>query len=654
MDSADWQFAKEILAEALKRDASQREAYVRERCHNPDLAEEIVTLLVSYSGSDFLNRDALIAEFAEDIDDLEPGTRVGPYVIVDEIGRGGMGKVFLGSDPRLRRKVALKCVLRSLAGSGERRLRILHEARAAARVTHPNVATIHDVVEHEGAAFIVMEYLEGESLAARMRRGRLPIDRVVDIGRQLASALTAAHAKGVVHRDLKPGNIHIGPESAVKVLDFGIANAGRSSDTVGSSASTGRAAAQPATRTPQPGTPPYMSPEQLLGRAVDERSDLYSLGVVLFEMATGRRPFREHEAQDLVLAVTRGPAPRADAADAAVPKALADVIAKALEPDVVARYQSAAELGVALADVDALLQRKGSGGSELIRQRLTRLGAGMLMAPLALVSLGFMTSRTFNITLARTGPFSAFADDSLVDYFYWGLRSVVAPLVYVIAATVLVAAVRFLLRLLELSAPFERLLARVRACAAVASARLHLDDPVVLAQALATLGIIAIALVFWWFNDLNRAWAAGYVNESPPEWFRPLNPQNPARGYYRIVLTLMTFAFSVGLAKVIAIRRRRTATTGFSSLVLLAAVVAAMIALADLPYRLFNHSERERVDYGGARCYDLGQAGDQILVYCPAAEPPRNRVVMRSDPALHRLGIVESVFTLQPSSRTGQ
>src|SRR5207302_10096770 len=137
-------------------------AFVRARCSDPQLASEITALLTNYTNeSDFLNQPPPLDDLDGDSDDLEPGTRVGPYVIVDTIGRGGMGQVFLGSDPRLRRKVALKCVLRSLAGSGERRLRILHEARAAARVTHPNVATIHDVVEHDGAAFIVMEYVEG-------------------------------------------------------------------------------------------------------------------------------------------------------------------------------------------------------------------------------------------------------------------------------------------------------------------------------------------------------------------------------------------------------------------------------------------------------------------------------------------------------------
>jgi serine/threonine protein kinase len=169
MNPASWEQAKDVITEALKRAPVEREQFVRERCANSALAGEIITLLAAYSdGADFL------ADPAEDEhEELEPGTRVGPYIIIDSIGRGGMGHVFLGSDPRLRRKVALKCVIRSIAGSGERRLRILHEARAAASVVHPNVATIHDVVEHENRAFIVMEYVEGESLAA-LKRERLP------------------------------------------------------------------------------------------------------------------------------------------------------------------------------------------------------------------------------------------------------------------------------------------------------------------------------------------------------------------------------------------------------------------------------------------------------------------------------------------------
>src|SRR5437667_1497020 len=165
------------------------------------------------------------ADEIDELADVQPGRRFGPYVIVDRLGRGGMGQVFLSSDTRLRRKVALKCLIASRVSADARRARILREARAAAGISHRNVATIHDVIEHDGRAFIVMEYVEGESLAARLKRERLPIDAVIAIGRQLVAALAAAHASGVIHRDLKPANIQLLPDGTVKVLHFGVAKA---------------------------------------------------------------------------------------------------------------------------------------------------------------------------------------------------------------------------------------------------------------------------------------------------------------------------------------------------------------------------------------------------------------------------------------------
>jgi serine/threonine protein kinase len=161
---------------------------------------------------------------SDELADLNPGSTVGPYVILDRLGRGGMGQVFLANDSRLRRKVALKCLL-SRRNARDLRSQILREARAAARITHPNVAAVHDVIEHGARVFIVMEYVEGETLSARLRRGRLPIGTVIAIGRQLASALGAAHARGVVHRDLKPANIQVALDGSVKVVDFGVAAA---------------------------------------------------------------------------------------------------------------------------------------------------------------------------------------------------------------------------------------------------------------------------------------------------------------------------------------------------------------------------------------------------------------------------------------------
>jgi TolB-like protein/Flp pilus assembly protein TadD len=256
-----------------------------------------------------------------------------------------MGDVYLGRDTRLNRKVALKCVRKPRAGGETLEASILHEARAAARISHANVATIHDVIEQDARAYIVMEFVEGESLAARLRRGRLPLEDAIDIGRQLASALMAAHAEGVVHRDLKPANVQITPAGSAKVLDFGLAHARR--PMLSPSAVTVSAESQTDPQGPRAGTPAYMAPEQMLGATADERADIYSLGVVLFELATGKRPYEHVDSIELVQAPA-SLAPRADAVDPAVPSALADVIARALQCNPHERYQSASVLHDAL------------------------------------------------------------------------------------------------------------------------------------------------------------------------------------------------------------------------------------------------------------------------------------------------------------------
>ena len=207
-------------------------------------------------------------------------------------GPEGMGEVYLGHDSRLQRKVALKSLTAPTGADADRREQILLEARAAARLNHPGIAAVYDVVEQGDRAYIVMEYVEGETLAARLAQGPLPMDRVFAIGRELAAALAAAHAGGVVHHDLKPANIQLTPSGAAKVLDFGVARV-----------TTPTAMPTETTRSVIPvlspgdgrsGTLVYMAPEQLLNKPVDARSDIYSLGVVLFEMATGQRPFQRH------------------------------------------------------------------------------------------------------------------------------------------------------------------------------------------------------------------------------------------------------------------------------------------------------------------------------------------------------------------------
>jgi len=348
VDATTWKKAKELLDEALNLRPDDREAFLRERCPDPSVQSEIRSLLRHHEEApEFLEQAPSLDEI--DAEDVTPGTHVGPYVVLDRIGRGGMGEVFLGTDPRLQRQIALKRLVR--APAKDLLSRILNEARAAARVTHPNVAAVYDVVEHNGRAFIVMEHVAGESLAALLKRDRLALARVAQIGRQLAVALAAAHAKGIIHRDLKPANIQVTTDGSIKVLDFGVASAAWDPAATTQHPFTTDAVQTPQRddRGPQPGTPSYMAPEQLLDRGVDERSDVYSLGVVLYEMTAGRRPYVSTTSRDLIAAMAAGTLPSPESLRPDVSPALSAVIRRALEQDPGLRFQSALEMDTALA-----------------------------------------------------------------------------------------------------------------------------------------------------------------------------------------------------------------------------------------------------------------------------------------------------------------
>jgi serine/threonine-protein kinase len=269
-------------------------------------------------------------------------------MLMERLGSGGMGEVYLGLDTRLDRKVALKC-LHASDQENEQQARLIHEARAAAQINHTNVATIHDVIDQGTRTYIVMEYVEGESLAARMRRGRVPLGEGLSIGRQLLSALAAAHAVRVIHRDLKPANIQLTRAGVAKILDFGIARA-TPPVVMSPSATTQSTESETDQKGRRAGTPAYMAPEQMIGGPSDRRTDLYSLGVVLFELATGRRPYEHVDPIELArMPVTL--APRANDVDSGVPPRLADALETALKCDPKLRFQSAAEFDDALAAV---------------------------------------------------------------------------------------------------------------------------------------------------------------------------------------------------------------------------------------------------------------------------------------------------------------
>src|SRR5205085_9902484 len=219
---------------------------------------------------------------------LSAGTRLGPYEILAALGAGGMGEVYRARDTRLERTVAIKVLPTHLSSNPDLKMRFEREAKAISSLSHPHICTLHDVGHQDGIDFLVMEFLEGETLAARLEKGALPLKQALEYGIQIAEALDKAHKSGIVHRDLKPGNIML-TKSGAKLLDFGLAKPAP----MLSSSPTAVTASKPLTGEGMiVGTYQYMAPEQVQGQAADARTDIFALGAVLYEMISGRRAFQ--------------------------------------------------------------------------------------------------------------------------------------------------------------------------------------------------------------------------------------------------------------------------------------------------------------------------------------------------------------------------
>jgi len=284
-----WARMRELFDEARAIPAVQRDAYLDRVCNDADLREEIAGLLQAHDTLESGQRDFLgVVDTERAAALLGAGAAVGApetfqdaalgrYRIIRELGRGGMGVVHLAHDPLLDRQVALKVLPVHLSDDGDANRALALEARAASATDHPNIATVHDVGQtSDGRWFIVMSHYAGVTVRELLGRGALPLARAVEIARQVAAGLAAAHEVGIVHRDIKPANIVVTPDGVVKILDFGIAR-------LTSGSADGRAT--------RAGTVAYMSPEQIGDDTVDGRADLWALGVVLWEMLAGERPF---------------------------------------------------------------------------------------------------------------------------------------------------------------------------------------------------------------------------------------------------------------------------------------------------------------------------------------------------------------------------
>jgi TolB-like protein len=316
---------------------------------------------------------------------------LGQYRILDRIGAGGMGEVFRARDTRLGRTVAIKVMAAGVAGDPERRARFLQEARAAAALSHPNIAALYEIGEDQGQLFLAFEFVPGETLAQLIGGRPMNPRRAIDLAAQIADALADAHSEGIVHRDIKPANIIVTPKGNAKILDFGLATwtAGGAEREHAADGATVLVTAAGAMQ----GTVAYMSPEQALGERVDHRTDIFSLGVVIFEMFTGRLPFTAATSTALALQIVQALAPAPSAVNKSLPIELDPIVAKALAKSIDHRYESAVTLSAELRSVGAILDVRSDSAAPVSVQGTThvpRRGSGgkWLALVLLLIALG--------------------------------------------------------------------------------------------------------------------------------------------------------------------------------------------------------------------------------------------------------------------------
>jgi serine/threonine protein kinase len=367
MDSEQWKQVEALYNAALEIDAGERESFLAAACAGDHgLRREVVSLLSSADRADsFL--EAPLMSVGLMLMSAEPesltGQAIGPYQLLELLGRGGMGEVYLAHDPRLNRRVALKLLPAAIVADGERVRRFDQEARATSAISHPNVAHIYEIGEAQGRRYIAMEYVHGRTLRQALQRGPFELGEALDIATQIANALRAAHEAGVLHRDIKPENIVLRGDGYAKVLDFGLAKLIEER----LYADTPEAKPLPLLHTEPEllmGTSDYMSPEQVRRQPTDERTDLWSLGVVLYEMLAGRRPFPGRESREVIVAILEcEPEPIGRVRDG-LSLVLQDIVTKALRKTRDERFQSAREMVEELRRVrNQLIERPGSPGT---------------------------------------------------------------------------------------------------------------------------------------------------------------------------------------------------------------------------------------------------------------------------------------------------
>ncbi|MBK8813739.1 MAG: serine/threonine-protein kinase [Acidobacteria bacterium] len=334
---------------------------------------------------------------------METGTIINQYKIISPIGKGGMGEVYKAHDSRLDREVAIKVLPSGMSSDEDRLRRFELEAKATSALNHPNILTVYDIGEHDGSPFIVAELLEGEELRERLDEGSIPLRKVTEYAQQIVSGLSAAHEKGIVHRDLKPENLFITKDDRVKILDFGLAKLSEpGAVATGSEDHTRKALTNPGVVM---GTIGYMSPEQVRGHATDHRSDIFSFGLILYEMITGKRAFQHETMAETMSAILKEEPEEITESNPNISPSLGRIVRRCLEKKPEQRFQSTADLGFALEALSSPTNSSGgfTTGANAAVARTSRskwIGWAPWVAA-AILLLGFLASAPFAVKYIR-------------------------------------------------------------------------------------------------------------------------------------------------------------------------------------------------------------------------------------------------------------
>ena len=442
-----WQQVKEIFQSALERAPGERSAFLANACGGDEsLRKEVESLIASHEkDGSFIDSPAYqgAAEMLEGDQELKAGQTIGHYEILSTLGKGGMGEVYLAQDTKLSRKIALKVLPGAFTQDQERLRRFEQEARATSALNHPNILTIFEIGEADGRHYIATEFIEGETLGQRIAVGPpLKLRETLDIAEQITSALSAAHGAGIVHRDVKPENIMIRRDGIVKVLDFGLAKLAQIQSIRSGPDDSTRALVKTGTGVVM-GTVAYMSPEQARGLSLDARTDIWSLGVVIYQMLTGSAPFSGATSSDTLVSILEREPRSLNSFSPEIPEELEWIVTKALTKDFDDRYQTSREM---LTDLRRLKQRL-SVAAELERsvapqpsersdaERATSpdaaviassrprskrwlVGAILLVAMVALASAIIWKGRAYWFNHATQTPVVVLMDSTLPDRVY--------------------------------------------------------------------------------------------------------------------------------------------------------------------------------------------------------------------------------------------